>query len=171
MGTLAAVPVMAIALRAWVGVLFLIRRTAAAHGTWWQIIAALPAVIIAGFAFRLSEAENWPMHARVLFVAATTMTIVTFAFLGRSFAILPAVRKVVTRGPYRWIRHPAYAFEWLMILACALARPSVAVTIVATVAVPLIVIRIMSEERLLMRNEDYRAYARRVRWRIIPHVW
>jgi protein-S-isoprenylcysteine O-methyltransferase Ste14 len=43
--------------------------------------------------------------------------------LGRSFGILVAVRKVVLRGPYRFIRHPIYLGYFLALLAMLLADP------------------------------------------------
>jgi protein-S-isoprenylcysteine O-methyltransferase Ste14 len=34
-----------------------------------------------------------------------------FAHLNRSASIMPEARSLVTSGPYRYIRHPVYAFE------------------------------------------------------------
>ncbi|MCP3960250.1 MAG: hypothetical protein GY719_20600 [bacterium] len=95
----------------------------------------------------------------------------TFLCLGRSFAILPALRGVVVRGSYRLVRHPAYAGELLMIAGCVVARPVAGSVAALLLAVPLVALRIRAEEELLMSRERYRSYAEQVRWRLVPGVW
>ena len=95
----------------------------------------------------------------------------SFVFLGKSFAILPAIRDVVVRGPYRLVRHPAYLGELLMVLACGLAKPAVLNFTPFLLGIPLIVVRILAEESLLNSSNDYLTYKRKVRFRLIPLVW
>ncbi|MGC1189401.1 MAG: isoprenylcysteine carboxylmethyltransferase family protein, partial [Candidatus Binatus sp.] len=42
------------------------------------------------------------------------ITQVARVYMGRSFGILPANRGIVSKGPFRWIRHPIY-FGWLIL--------------------------------------------------------
>jgi protein-S-isoprenylcysteine O-methyltransferase Ste14 len=135
-------------------------------------LACLPALAVAGVAFELrAEEGSWPAPAQFLFLLGSVVTLWAFASLGRSFAILPAVRSVVTEGAYRWVRHPAYAGEILMVFGCALSRPAPMTISLLLVALPLLALRIRIEETLLLSSEAYRAYARRVRYRLAPGVW
>ena len=107
-----------------VGIFILLRMPVKENGSVRLIAAALPSLVIAGFAFKLSPTPIvWPVHAQGLFVAGGLLAAGSFVFLGKSFAILPALRDIVVNGPYRIVRHPAYLGELLMVLACALAKP------------------------------------------------
>jgi len=92
-------------------------------------------------------------------------------FLGRSFAVLPAQRRIVVRGPYRWGRHPVYA-TYLLADAISVARyPSAQNVIVGTVGAATLLFRIRLEERLLSRAPAYRDYATQTRYRVLPGIY
>jgi len=91
--------------------------------------------------------------------------------LGRSFGLIPANRGVVSRGPYTLMRHPIYAGYLLTHAAFLVAHPSawnVGLLIVADAA---LVYRALLEERVLVRDEAYRAYCARVSWHLVPGVF
>ena len=90
--------------------------------------------------------------------------------LGTSFGIAPALRGLVTTGPYHWLRHPMYAGELLSLLEAAIAVPSGMNLALLGIFAASILWRIEREERILNRN-GYRAYATVVRWRLVPGVW
>jgi protein-S-isoprenylcysteine O-methyltransferase Ste14 len=137
-----------------------------------SVLMSLPALAIAGCAFGLgAPLSAWPPIAEVLFLSGTLLTLYAFWSLGRHFAVLPAIRGVTETGPYQWVRHPAYGGELLMIAACALSRPTPVTAAVAALALPLLGLRIGSEETLLLRFPGYRDYAGRVRYRLIPRIW
>ncbi len=48
---------------------------------------------------------------------------------------------------------------------------TISLALAVALAVPLIIVRIHAEERLLLHDQAYRAYAQRVRWRLIPGLW
>lgn len=59
-----------------------------------------------------------------LVVAGTLFTIASLLALGRCFGVLPEVRGLVMRGPYRLVRHPVYLGEMISGLGVVVARPS-----------------------------------------------
>jgi protein-S-isoprenylcysteine O-methyltransferase Ste14 len=67
---------------------------------------------------------------------------------------------LVTRGPYRWVRHPFYDCLGLIILASSLIAANGFLFLAGTLFLVLIVVRTRTEEeRLLARfGDDYRAY-------------
>ena len=80
-------------------------------------------------------------------------------------------RGIVCRGPYRWIRHPAYAaknLSWWLISLPFLHSPGDCVRLLLLNAV--YVLRALTEERHLSRDPVYREYMKRVKWRFIPGV-
>ena len=160
------------ALNAFVGILFLIRIPQKRSGSLTTAAACLPSVLVAGVVMKLApDPSSWPVAAQALFVAGAALTVVAFSMLGRSFAILPAVRRVVVRGPYRLLRHPAYLGELMMVATCALAVPSILTAALAGAALPLLLIRIIAEERVLRSEQAYREYSEAVGWRLLPGIW
>lgn len=92
-------------------------------------------------------------------------------WLGRSFSILPQARGLVTTGPYRFVRHPLYLGEFLIIasrvLELAQPWPLVAFAFAVMCQLP----RMHYEEVILAEAfPNYRDYARRTA-RLIPGVY
>ena len=80
---------------------------------------------------------------------------------------------LVQAGPYRYIRHPAYAGYLLMALGISKGYSSlVGLLSVVIFLVPVIVYRISVEEKLLSRHfgAAYQDYARSVK-RLLPEIW
>jgi protein-S-isoprenylcysteine O-methyltransferase Ste14 len=92
--------------------------------------------------------------------------------LGDSFGIAPAYRgRIVEKGPYRLLRHPAYAGELLAIAAFVAAHPTrMNLVLLAAIAAGMMT-RVLWEERILSEDPTYVAYAERVRWRMLPFIW
>jgi protein-S-isoprenylcysteine O-methyltransferase Ste14 len=90
--------------------------------------------------------------------------------LGRNIGLLPAQRKIVVRGAYRWVRHPIYTALFLTVMAGALRSYSPRNVILLAAAVALCVARTLMEEDFLRKDAEYAAYMKRVRWRWIPGV-
>jgi protein-S-isoprenylcysteine O-methyltransferase Ste14 len=87
--------------------------------------------------------------------------------LRRSFGILPANRGVVTSGCYRYVRHPMYLSYFVRDLGFLLANFGIQNALVVLVHWALQLGRILREERLLSADPGYKAYAKRVRYRIV----
>lgn len=99
----------------------------------------------------------------VLYVWATVA-------LGFKFSNLTH-RGIVANGPYRFVRHPAYAAKNM---AWWVDNTFVLTNIWATVGMILwnviYILRALTEERHLSHFEDYRSYRKRVRYKFIPKI-
>jgi protein-S-isoprenylcysteine O-methyltransferase Ste14 len=80
--------------------------------------------------------------------------------------------RVVTDGPYAFMRHPGYAGGLLALWVAPLALGSLWGLLPASVGIGFFVARTAREDRVLHEElAGYREYAARVRWRLIPGVW
>jgi protein-S-isoprenylcysteine O-methyltransferase Ste14 len=91
--------------------------------------------------------------------------------LGRRFGILPAHRGIMTDGPYRLVRHPIYFGYFLMHCAFLLSNFSLSNLCLLATVYTLIGLRAVEEEKVLGLDPAYGAYARRVRYRLIPGLF
>ena len=81
-------------------------------------------------------------------------------------------QKVVTTGPYQYVRHPMYVAIILLNPCLALILGSWWAIIPAALICPVYMIRTWLEDRMLQDElAGYRDYASRVRYRLVPGVW
>jgi protein-S-isoprenylcysteine O-methyltransferase Ste14 len=149
-------------------VLFMIRRDASKVGSLAEGVLAVSGTFVASFLKDAGQLHDAKVLPTVVQVAGLLGWAFALATLGRSFGIVPADRGLVRHGPYRFVRHPIYAFEALFFLGYLMAVPTPRSFIVIAVWSVLQIGRIIREERILGGYEEYR---QRVRWRLIPFVW
>jgi protein-S-isoprenylcysteine O-methyltransferase Ste14 len=90
--------------------------------------------------------------------------------LGRSFSIMPEARRLVTKGPYAWVRHPLYAMEMVTIAGTAVQFAAPWSWLIAFVVLALLWIRSRYEEQVLeMAYPEYGQYRSRTK-RFIPGI-
>lgn len=81
-------------------------------------------------------------------------------------------QKVITSGPYALVRHPMYFGIILMSLCTPLALGSYWALIAFLPLLPLLVLRIKNEEKILSRDlPGYREYCTLTRYRLLPLIW
>jgi protein-S-isoprenylcysteine O-methyltransferase Ste14 len=81
-------------------------------------------------------------------------------------------QKVISTGVYAFVRHPMYFAALFLLGGTPIALGSWWALLLFPVFIPLLVARILNEERLLARDlPDYVDYMQKVRYRLIPSVW
>jgi protein-S-isoprenylcysteine O-methyltransferase Ste14 len=120
---------------------------------------------------------DWPFVAgMVLIVAGIGLRAWSIASLGRFFQYRITVQsghQVVTKGPYRYVRHPSYTGIALVLAGIALACDDVwALLVVAVLGGLGLYVRIRAEERQLTQalGDEYVHFAAG-RKRLVPGVW
>ncbi len=136
--------------------------------------------LVAGFDVRHAwspQASPVAQAAGVL-AAALGYALVTWAMVSNPF-FAPVVRiqkerghKVMSGGPYRFVRHPGYVGMMLFTLAMPAILGTLWAFVPAVLTLLVTVVRTALEDRTLQAElEGYRDYAARVRYRLVPGAW
>ncbi len=102
----------------------------------------------------------------VLVVGGYAGTLWCYAALGDAWRL--GVRKrekttLVKHGPYRWVRHPIYLFQTLMVAGAVLLLPSLFIIFLFVLHLVCITVKAVDEEAYLLRvhGPEYQAYLAR----------
>lgn len=119
---------------------------------WVQAVGALLVILSIGFSYRTLRENSF----------ASPVVKVQ----------MERAQRVVTTGPYRYVRHPFYAGSLLFVAGTSLLLGSWWGLIAAFGLAGLLAIRIGIEEKALRTGlAGYDTYAERVRYRLVPFVW
>ena len=81
-------------------------------------------------------------------------------------------QRVSSTGPYALVRHPMYSVGVLLFVAIALGLGSWWTLLLIVVAIPVLVLRILDEEKVLEKElAGYSEYEQKVHYRILPYLW
>jgi protein-S-isoprenylcysteine O-methyltransferase Ste14 len=155
-------------------VLFVTRRDASRVGSTWEGVLAVSGTFVVSLLLIVSNGDETtlgpdaPGLPTIIQCAGIAGWAISLIALGRSLGIAPADRGLVRHGPYRFIRHPLYAFEALFFLGWLINVQTAWAALIIAIWAALQVGRIMREERIL---GGYNEYRQQVRWRLIPFVW
>ena len=169
-----SVPVVgAVMLQLTVAWLFARRAVAAQDGDWIDISVACVSLVAGAVLLTMLPVrrDDWNWISLGLIAVGSFVAIVSLLNLGRSFAIFPARRELVTDGLYRLIRHPAYAGEIIIMLGVTHAAGTVSAWLLMMVTLAGVMGRIHREERLLSVDRCHKLYRQQVRWRLVPGIW
>lgn len=137
----------------------------------------IAAFVLAGLDFRFGW-THVPMAVRVISAVLLLLAYALYmevmrenAWLSRTVEVQQG-QKAVDTGLYGIVRHPMYLATLLLFLAIPLVLGSWVSFAVMLLTVPVLVLRIISEERVLAEGlEGYEAYREKVCYRLLPGIW
>jgi protein-S-isoprenylcysteine O-methyltransferase Ste14 len=113
-----------------------------------------------------------------LLAGAAALAVVVWAMaVNRFFSSVVRIQTdrghhLVTSGPYRFVRHPAYAAFPFLMVGSGVALGSWLAALIGLLLVLPVLRRAALEDRVLREQlEGYAAYAGQVRYRMFPSVW
>lgn len=107
----------------------------------------------------------------LLLILGNYLCIVVVLQLGKSISIMAEARKLVTHGPYQFVRHPLYLAEEIATVGIFFQFVSWQAAVILLVHFGLQIRRMFNEERVLTATfPEYADYAKRTP-RLIPGVW
>lgn len=146
------------------------------------VVAASGILFIASFAVAgLNWRYQWSILPQWVTWSATGVFLFSYLiyaevmreneFLSRTIEVQEGQR-VIDTGLYGIVRHPMYTATTLLFLSMPLILGSLYSLFIMLLYVPLIIIRIHHEEKILEANlPGYIEYQKRTKYRLIPLVW
>lgn len=124
------------------------------------------------------DVPGW-LQGLCLFVVAAGYALALWAMrVNRFFSSVIRIQtdrghRIVTTGPYAFIRHPGYAAGFLILAASGPALGSwLATALIVIFSLPFLLYRTITEDRILQAElAGYSDYTSRVRWRLVPGIW
>ena len=137
----------------------------------------LAGFIVAGLDFRF----GWSHMPAWAVAVASAILLISYAlycevmrenaYLSRTIEVQDG-QKVVDTGLYGIVRHPMYAVTIWLFLAIPVLLGSLYALLCFLPYIPVIVVRILNEEKLLSAELDgYEEYKKRVKYRLLPLIW
>ena len=145
-------------------------------------VVFLLAYLIAGLDFRFGWTYRWTGPVPLcLEIASLTTVLASYLmtiwvmdvnrYAARTIRV-EAGQKVVSAGPYKWVRHPMYFGLLMMMLATPLALGSYVALPIFALVLPALMFRLLHEEKVLYRElPGYAEYWEGTPYRLIPYIW
>jgi len=154
--------------------------------SWDKILAPLVGLggglipLAAGLEARFGSSSGFGLGAEIVSLALILAGYVfsSWALIeNRFFSGMVRIQKerghrVVSSGPYRWVRHPGYAGALLTFLCTPVLLASYWACLPAALLMVVTVMRTSLEDRTLQQElPGYADYAGRTRYRLLPGIW
>src|SRR6516165_8051635 len=110
----------------------------------------------------------WPAGGLALVTLAAVLSLFSLLAMGRRFGVRPALRDLVTSGPYRFVRHPMYLSYILGDIGYNLQEWNFGTILLVLLGWASLLYRIHAEERVLSQDAEWPAYVVLVRYRLFP---
>jgi protein-S-isoprenylcysteine O-methyltransferase Ste14 len=127
--------------------------------------------------FGWSEMETWTLIPGIILYTISFLIVYLAMSINPHFETIVRIQhernhKVISNGPYRFIRHPGYAGLILSNFASAMIIGSAFGLISASATLIILCVRTYLEDRTLREElEGYSDYSQRVRYKLLPFIW
>jgi protein-S-isoprenylcysteine O-methyltransferase Ste14 len=143
----------------------------------FSCVVFLGGFVVAGLDFRFGWSHLPPgliIAISVVFLAGYAMFVEVSRenmWLSRTVEVHEG-QNVVSTGLYSIVRHPMYTATLLMFLSMPVVLGSLWSFLIFLLWIPILVLRILGEEKMLLVELDgYAAYRQKVKYRLVPFVW
>ena len=144
----------------------------------YSIVSSMAVVVAYAYPYAQVIYLRWsPGHAAspaaglVLVTLAAALSLVSLLTMGKRFGVRPALRGLVTSGPYGFVRHPMYLSYIVADIGYNLQEWNFVTLLLVLVGWMSLVYRIHAEERVLSQHAEWPAYMILVRHRLFPGIW
>jgi protein-S-isoprenylcysteine O-methyltransferase Ste14 len=119
----------------------------------------------------ITPSETLQLVSALITTLGTAGAVYALVHLGSAFSVFPQARRLVTTGPYKFIRHPLYLFGELGLIGLAFAYAQPWAFLLAALSFFAQFPRMFYEEKLLTTAfDEYATYAARTP-RLIPGIY
>ncbi|MFX0125453.1 MAG: methyltransferase family protein [Candidatus Hodarchaeota archaeon] len=141
------------------------------------MVSLFSELIIAGLDYRFGLSNI----SKIITVSALSLVIIglfIYFLVMRENTYLSKVievredQQVISTGPYKYVRHPLYLGNSILVIGVSLSLGSLFALIPALIFIVLMVIRLIFEEKTLESElRGYTDYKKKVRFRLVPYIW
>ena len=154
-------------------IIVMVLRTAPVRVTpnpWYWLLAFVTTYATLGFSAFAEPGVTLisPLLGNSLAIVSAIIIVYSLLSLGRNIGFVPAQRRLVTRGAYRFVRHPIYTGTFISLFAFVLRAFSPLNLAIAVALIASLMLRGLVEEHFLREDPAYAAYLAEVRWRWLP---
>ena len=113
----------------------------------------------------------WPDAGLVLLTLAAFLSLASLLTLGTFFGVRPALRGLVTHGPYRIVRHPMYLSYMIADIGYNMQEWNFGTVSLTLIGWMSLLYRIHAEERMVSQDPEWPRYASSVKYRLLPGLF
>ena len=142
---------------------------------------AYPLIILVFFLPGFDQRFGWSNTPACAAIVANLLVFVSYVIIFLVFREnryasrtinIKSGQRVISSGPYALVRHPMYVGSILRNTFTPLALGSWVAIIPGLLLIPIMIARLMHEERMLaLELEGYKDYMIKTKYRLIPRVW
>lgn len=156
-------------------IVVMVLRTAPVRVTpnpWYWLLAFVTTYATLGFSAYAEPGVTLisPLLGNSLAIVSAIIIVYSLLSLGRNIGFIPAQRRLVTQGAYRFVRHPIYTGTFISLFAFVLRAFSPLNLLISVALIASLMLRGVIEEHFLREDPAYAAYLTEVRWRWLPGI-